>query len=60
MQRNVHPRKYRHITKKTVVNLQVNSYTNVIRWAQEINDRPAVQRRRRVNRTWGGEASQLS
>lgn len=39
--------------------LDVASYNNVIRWAQEINERPAVQRGSRVNRTWGDEASQL-
>ena len=33
--------------------LQVDSYTNVIRWAQEIHDRPAVKRGRRVNRPGG-------
>ena len=35
--------------------LDVASYTNVIRWAQEIEARPAVERGRRVNRTWGPE-----
>ncbi len=35
--------------------LDVAGYTNVIRWAREIEDRPAVQRGRRVNRTWGPE-----
>ena len=39
--------------------LEVKSYTNVVRWAQKIHDRPAVQRGRRVNRTWGDNASQL-
>lgn len=38
--------------------LDVNSYTHVQRWAQLIDQRPAVQRGRIVNRTWGepGEA----
>ena len=35
--------------------LDVASYKNVIRWAQAIEDRPAVQRGRRVNRAWGPE-----
>lgn len=39
--------------------LDVQSYTHVARWAQEIHDRPAVQRGRRVNRVWGHEASQV-
>lgn len=39
--------------------LDVASYKNVNRWANEINDRPAVQRGRKVNRTWGPEEGQL-
>jgi len=39
--------------------LNVKSYTHVVRWAQEIHDRPAVKRGRRVNRAWGEEAFQL-
>ncbi|WP_372719651.1 glutathione-dependent disulfide-bond oxidoreductase [Immundisolibacter sp.] len=39
--------------------LDVPSYTHVVRWASEIQARPAVQRGRRVNRTWGPEAEQL-
>lgn len=35
------------------------SYTHVVRWAQEIADRPAVQRGRMVNRTWGALPEQL-
>ena len=35
--------------------LDVASYTNVVRWAAEIEERPAVRRGRRVNRPWGGE-----
>lgn len=34
--------------------LDVASYKNVIRWANEIKARPAVQRGSRVNNTWGG------
>ena len=33
--------------------LQVDDYPNVQRWAEEINARPAVQRGRKVNRSWG-------
>ncbi len=39
--------------------LEVDGYTHVVRWAQEIDQRPAVQRGRRVNRTWGDEASRM-
>jgi GST-like protein len=39
--------------------LEVESYTNVARWAQQIHDRPAVKRGRMVNRAWGAEAGQL-
>ncbi len=35
--------------------LDVASYKNVIRWATEIDARPAVVRGRRVNKTWGPE-----
>ena len=35
--------------------LDVNSYTHVVRWNDEIQARPAVQRGRRVNRVWGEE-----
>lgn len=33
--------------------LDVSSYKNLQRWAQEVSERPAVQRGRIVNRTWG-------
>lgn len=39
--------------------LSVHEYTHVIRWADEIARRPAVQRGRKVNRTFGDPASQL-
>jgi GSH-dependent disulfide-bond oxidoreductase len=39
--------------------LSVHEYTHVVRWADEIARRPAVQRGRKVNRTWGAEDSQL-
>ena len=39
--------------------LQVHEYAHVVRWAELIAQRPAVQRGRRVNRTWGQPESQL-
>jgi GSH-dependent disulfide-bond oxidoreductase len=39
--------------------LQVQTYTHVARWAEQIAKRPAVQRGRMVNRTFGEPASQL-
>jgi GST-like protein len=39
--------------------LDVGSYENVRRWAQEFAARPAVQRGRRVNRAWGPEEEQV-
>jgi GST-like protein len=39
--------------------LSVQEYTHVIRWADEIGQRPAVQRGRMVNRVMGDPASQL-
>ncbi len=39
--------------------LSVHEYKNVIRWADEILKRPAVQRGRMVNRSWGPESQQV-
>ncbi|MDJ0789072.1 MAG: glutathione-dependent disulfide-bond oxidoreductase [Myxococcota bacterium] len=39
--------------------LDVESYKNVVRWADEFMARPAVQRGQRVNRPWGDEATQV-
>jgi GST-like protein len=39
--------------------LQVQDYKNVQRWTAQIAARPAVQRGRRVNRSWGAPADQL-
>jgi GST-like protein len=39
--------------------LSVHEYTHVIRWADEIGQRPAVRRGRMVNRVTGDPASQL-
>ena len=39
--------------------LQVHTYENVVRWATEIDQRPAAQRGRMVNRVWGEPHHQL-
>ncbi len=39
--------------------LQVHTYTNVLRWANELDARPAVKRGRMVNRVQGEASSQL-
>ncbi|MEB0139526.1 MULTISPECIES: glutathione-dependent disulfide-bond oxidoreductase [unclassified Undibacterium] len=39
--------------------LQVQDYTNVLRWTDQIAQRPAVKRGRMVNRVFGDPASQL-
>jgi GSH-dependent disulfide-bond oxidoreductase len=39
--------------------LQVQEYTHVQRWTDQIADRPAVKRGRMVNRAWGEPSSQL-
>ena len=39
--------------------LQVQEYTHILRWTDQIAQRPAVQRGRMVNRTWGEPSSQL-
>ena len=39
--------------------LDVGIYTNVLRWAKAIDARPAVQRGRMVNKSWGDEAEQV-
>ena len=39
--------------------LQVQDYSHVVAWADRIAQRPAVQRGRKVNRTWGEPDSQL-
>jgi GST-like protein len=39
--------------------LDVASYSEVVRWATEIEARPAVQRGRRVNRPWGPEEDRV-
>jgi len=39
--------------------LAVHTYQHVLRWAGEIAQRPAVQRGRKVNRTWGDPSEQV-
>ena len=39
--------------------LDVKSYTNVVRWATEFQERPAVKRGQRVNRPWGPEEDRV-
>jgi GST-like protein len=39
--------------------LEAHSYTNVLRWANEIGNRPAVIRGRMVNRVTGDPAEQV-
>ncbi|GGE37552.1 glutathione-dependent disulfide-bond oxidoreductase [Actibacterium pelagium] len=39
--------------------LDVESYTNVVRWAKAIDARPAAYRARMVNRSWGAPEEQL-
>ena len=39
--------------------LEVHTYTHVLRWTDEIAQRPAVKRGRMVNKTWGAPEKQL-
>lgn len=39
--------------------LQGASYKNVVRWTDEVGERPAVKRGRMVNRAWGEPSEQL-
>ena len=39
--------------------IEAHTYENVVRWAKEIDARPAAQRGRMVNRTWGELDEQL-
>lgn len=39
--------------------LDVSSYKNVVRWNEDIQQRPAVKRGQRVNRAWGEEEKQV-
>ncbi|ARN75167.1 glutathione-dependent disulfide-bond oxidoreductase [Oceanicoccus sagamiensis] len=40
--------------------LDVQSYKHVQRWTEEIHNRPAVKRGRKVNRVWGEEDEQVA
>jgi GST-like protein len=40
--------------------LDVTSYTNVVRWADQLGDRVGVKRGRIVNRVWGEENEKLA
>ncbi len=39
--------------------VEAQSYTHLVRWAEEIDSRPPVQRGCKVNRTWGPPEGQL-
>ena len=39
--------------------LSVHEYTHVVRWAEEIAERPAVRRGIRVNKTWGNPETRV-
>ena len=39
--------------------IEAKSYTNLLRWANEIQARPAVRRGQRVNKAWGNEAERV-
>jgi len=40
--------------------LDAASYKNLVRWAEDVAQRPAVKRGRIVNRTWGSEGQHLA
>ncbi|MEX0603934.1 MAG: glutathione-dependent disulfide-bond oxidoreductase [Marinobacter sp.] len=39
--------------------LEAHSYKHVLRWTEELGQRPGIQRGRMVNRTWGEPSEQL-
>jgi len=39
--------------------LEAKSYKNLVRWATEISERPAVKRGQRVNKAWGPEEERV-
>ena len=39
--------------------IEAHTYTHVLRWANTVSARPAVERGRKVNRTWGEPHEQL-
>lgn len=54
---------YGALVKNAVYNaaefLDTQSYKNLVRWTEEIAQRPAVLRGKKVNRTWGNPEEQL-
>ncbi len=48
-----------HNSYDSAVFLDVSTYEHVVRWASEIEERPAVKRGRRVNRPWGPEEERV-
>ena len=48
-----------HNSYDSAVFLNVSTYEHVVRWASEIEERPAVKRGRRVNRPWGPEEERV-
>ena len=53
------PQLYRALAKEGAEILSVQEYKHVLRWADAILARPAVQRGHKVNRTWGDLDLQL-
>ncbi|MEO9490808.1 MAG: glutathione-dependent disulfide-bond oxidoreductase [Marinomonas sp.] len=49
-----------HIYNEAKTFLSIHEYKNVIRWVDEIFDRPGVQRGRIVNKVWGEDDMQLA
>lgn len=39
--------------------LEAHTYTHLLRWVEQVGQRPAVKRGRMVNRTWGDASEQL-
>ena len=39
--------------------IEAHSYTNVVRWSKELQERPGLKRGQMVNRVWGDPAGQL-
>jgi GST-like protein len=48
-----------HNSYDSAVFLDVSTYEHLVRWASEIEERPAVKRGRRVNRPWGPEEERV-
>ena len=50
---------FRKLTNEQADGRREYTYKNVMRWADDIAERPAVKRGLMVNRTWGEESRQL-